>query len=67
MEHDPARKTSERPVPSSSNVVGRDSGHGGGATLTALIEQDVDELSFYCWALDVAPPSPGDASAPARR
>jgi prolyl oligopeptidase len=40
----------------------RDSGHGGGTTLTALIEQDVDELSFYCWALGVAPPSPGDAS-----
>jgi prolyl oligopeptidase len=40
----------------------RDSGHGGGTTLTALIEQDVDELSFYCWALDVAPPSPGEAS-----
>ena len=39
----------------------RDSGHGGGTTLTALIEQDVDELSFYCWALDVAPPSPGEA------
>ncbi|ATB41037.1 peptidase S9 [Cystobacter fuscus] len=34
----------------------RDSGHGGGTTLTALVEQDVDELSFYCWALDVAPP-----------
>ncbi|KFE61966.1 Prolyl endopeptidase [Hyalangium minutum] len=30
----------------------RDSGHGGGTTLTALVEQDVDELSFYCWALD---------------
>jgi prolyl oligopeptidase len=40
----------------------RDSGHGGGGTLTALIEQDVDELSFYCWALDVAPPSPDEAS-----
>jgi prolyl oligopeptidase len=40
----------------------RDSGHGGGTTLTALVEQDVDELSFYCWALDVAPPSPGEAS-----
>jgi prolyl oligopeptidase len=40
----------------------RDSGHGGGTTLTALIEQDVDELSFYCWALDVAPPGPGEAS-----
>jgi prolyl oligopeptidase len=34
-----------------------DSGHGGGTTLTALVEQDVDELSFYCWALDVAPPN----------
>jgi prolyl oligopeptidase len=33
----------------------RDSGHGGGTTLTALIEQEVDELSFYCWALDVTP------------
>jgi prolyl oligopeptidase PreP (S9A serine peptidase family) len=40
----------------------RDSGHGGGTTLTALVEQDVDELSFYCWALDVAPPTPGEAS-----
>lgn len=37
-----------------------DSGHGGGTTLTALVEQDVDELSFYCWALDVAPPLPGE-------
>jgi prolyl oligopeptidase len=37
----------------------RDSGHSGGTTLTALVEQDVDELSFYCWALGVAPPSPG--------
>jgi hypothetical protein len=27
-------------------------------TLTALVEHDVDELSFYCWALDVAPPAP---------
>jgi prolyl oligopeptidase len=35
----------------------RASGHGGGTTLTALIEQDVNELSFYCWALGVAPPS----------
>jgi prolyl oligopeptidase len=33
------------------------SGHAGGTTLTALVEQDVDELSFYCWALDVAPPA----------
>jgi len=39
----------------------RDSGHGGGATLTALIEQDVDELSFYCRALDITPPSLGEA------
>lgn len=39
----------------------RASGHGGGVTLTALIEQDVDELSFYCWALDVTPPSSGVA------
>jgi prolyl oligopeptidase len=29
----------------------RDSGHGGGTTLAALIEQDVDELCFYEWAL----------------
>ncbi|SEM88090.1 prolyl oligopeptidase [Stigmatella aurantiaca] len=36
----------------------RDSGHGGGTTLTALIEQDADELSFYCWALGLAPPEP---------
>ncbi|MDI1443235.1 prolyl oligopeptidase family serine peptidase [Polyangium sp. 6x1] len=35
----------------------RASGHGGGTTMTALVEQDVDELSFYCWALDVAPPA----------
>jgi prolyl oligopeptidase len=41
----------------------RDSGHAGGTTLTALIEQDVDELSFYCWALDVAPPAAGRDSA----
>jgi len=42
----------------------RASGHGGGTTLTALVEQDVDELSFYCRALDVAPPSPGAGSIP---
>jgi prolyl oligopeptidase len=35
----------------------RDSGHGGGTTVSALIEQDLDELSFTCWALDVAAPS----------
>jgi prolyl oligopeptidase len=29
----------------------RDSGHGGGTTRAALIEQDVDELCFYAWAL----------------
>jgi prolyl oligopeptidase len=40
----------------------RDSGHGGGTTLTALVEQTVDELSFYCWVLDVVPPiTPLDA------
>lgn len=33
----------------------RESGHGGGTTLAALIAQDVDELSFYCWALGVVP------------
>jgi prolyl oligopeptidase len=42
----------------------RDSGHGGGTTLTALIEQDVDELSFYCWALDIAPPSSNPEELP---
>jgi prolyl oligopeptidase len=41
----------------------RASGHAGGTTLTALVEQDVDELSFYCWALDVAPPSPEASGA----
>jgi prolyl oligopeptidase len=35
----------------------RASGHAGGTRLTALIEQDVDELSFCCWALDIAPPA----------
>jgi prolyl oligopeptidase len=29
----------------------RDSGHGGGTTLAAVIEQDVDELCFYQWTL----------------
>jgi prolyl oligopeptidase len=41
----------------------RASGHAGGTTLTALVEQNVDELSFYCWALDVAPPSPEASGA----
>jgi prolyl oligopeptidase len=40
----------------------RASGHGGGTTLTALVEQDADELSFYCWALGVAPPAAGEAA-----
>jgi prolyl oligopeptidase len=31
----------------------RDSGHGGGITLAAVIEQDVDELCFYGWALSM--------------
>ncbi len=35
----------------------RDSGHAGGTTLTALMEQDVDELLFSCWALGVEPPA----------
>lgn len=40
----------------------RASGHTGGTTLTALIEQDTDELSFSCWALGIAPPDdPGNA------
>ena len=34
----------------------RDSGHAGASERSALIEQQVDELSFYCWALGVAPP-----------
>ena len=42
----------------------RDSGHGGGTTLTALIEQDVDELSFCCWALDIGPPSSNPKELP---
>ena len=40
----------------------RESGHAGGTTLTALIEQDLDELSFYCWTLGIEPPSPCEAS-----
>ena len=31
----------------------RDSGHSGGTTRTALIEQDLDELAFHYWALDL--------------
>ena len=30
----------------------RDSGHGG-TTRAVLIEQDVDELCFYAWALAI--------------
>ncbi|HEU4324644.1 MAG TPA: prolyl oligopeptidase family serine peptidase [Roseiflexaceae bacterium] len=37
----------------------RSSGHAGATTLTALVEQDVDELCFCCWALGVAVPEPG--------
>jgi hypothetical protein len=40
------------------------SGHSGGITLAALVEQDVDELSFYCWALDVALSSQGETEGP---
>ena len=36
----------------------RSSGHGGGTTLSALIEQDLNELCFYCWALGVPVPIP---------
>jgi prolyl oligopeptidase len=36
----------------------RDSGHAGATTVTELVEQDVDELSFYCWALDLEPRVP---------
>lgn len=35
------------------------SGHGGGTTREALVEQDVDELSFCCWALGVEVPGGG--------
>jgi prolyl oligopeptidase len=41
----------------------RGSGHGGGTTVPALIEQDVDELSFCCWALGAAPSSGGASGA----
>lgn len=34
----------------------RDSGHAGGTTLSALIEQDTDELCFSCWALGIGAP-----------
>jgi prolyl oligopeptidase len=39
----------------------RNAGHGGGTTLTARTEQDVDEVSFLCWALDVTLPTLGEA------
>jgi prolyl oligopeptidase len=35
----------------------RVSGHSGGTTRTALIEQDLDELAFHLWALDLADPA----------
>lgn len=34
----------------------RASGHAGGTTMTALVAQDADELSFYFWALGLAGP-----------
>jgi prolyl oligopeptidase len=34
----------------------RESGHCGGITRTALVEQELDELSFFCWALNVTTP-----------
>ena len=36
----------------------RASGHAGGTTLAARIDQGVDELAFCCWALDVTLPAP---------
>jgi prolyl oligopeptidase len=36
------------------------SGHAGAATASARVEQLVDELCFYCWALDVALPAPSE-------
>jgi prolyl oligopeptidase len=35
----------------------RASGHSGGTTRSSLIDQDVDELAFHCWALDLADPA----------
>jgi len=44
------------------------SGHAGAATASARVEQLVDELCFYCWALDVALPAPSEPpSKPADR
>ncbi len=36
----------------------RSSGHGGATTRDALIEQDLDELAFYCLALEIEPRPP---------
>jgi prolyl oligopeptidase len=33
------------------------SGHSGGTTRSSLIDQDVDELAFHCWALDLTDPA----------
>jgi len=33
----------------------RSSGHGGATTLSALIEQDLDELAFYSWSSKLMP------------
>jgi prolyl oligopeptidase len=35
----------------------RASGHSGGTTRSSLIDQDVDELAFHCWALDLTDPA----------
>ena len=35
----------------------RASGHSGGATRSSLVDQDVDELAFHCWALDLSDPT----------
>lgn len=54
--HDPikmvARLQAEAPLGGPYLVLPlRASGHGGGTTMAALVEQDVDELCFYMWVL----------------
>jgi len=39
----------------------RASGHSGGTTRSSLIDQDVDELAFHCWALDLTDPALSEA------
>lgn len=40
----------------------RGSGHAGGTTVSMLVEQDLDELSFYLWALGAEPGEPARAA-----